>query len=180
MLDLMFDQSEIQGDAQSLKLIGVSISQKTGQKFDYVKFRQAIYSLKKMAMDENTSIQSTLATAKTMGVQTSDIIQSAGQFGELLTEEEKKFNEALQKQTNEKVQSKKQELESIHSQIQQLKESIEKIQKQVSELEKSAPALELEINSNEKLIESKKENFNNTIHNLKQLIQNDILLLQKF
>ncbi|MBK9962299.1 MAG: hypothetical protein IPP06_13500 [Saprospiraceae bacterium] len=93
-------------DLPSAKLISEEISRNNSQKFDYIKYRQAVKSLKSMNMDENTAIQSTLTTASTMGVSVDDILASAESFKNIVQNEEAKFIQAMHAQYKTRVEDK--------------------------------------------------------------------------
>ena len=92
--------------------------------FDYMEFKQSLQSLEKMPMDEATRYQSALAMAKTMGADPTTLLQSANHYLNVLKMEEKKFEEALSKQTSVKIGQKKKEQQGLQTAINEKAEAI--------------------------------------------------------
>jgi hypothetical protein len=179
MLEAMYDFNPSEIDANSLKVLSDSIARLSSNQFDYIKYRQAIHSLKQMAMDETVAIQSTLTTAKTMGVSKQDIFQSAKNFSELLQKEELKFDDALQNQFAQKVTAKQEMLENLEALKVNLANQIKELEKKIANTGEESNRLIAEIKSNEEKIQNKKAEFKRTIETIREKIQSDFQTLQQ-
>ncbi|HOJ91998.1 MAG TPA: hypothetical protein PLH86_12895 [Saprospiraceae bacterium] len=134
LLEQMFELETIGLDQMSVKFLSDGLGSQAGEKFDYIKFRKAIKALKGMNMDMTTAIQSTLTTASTMGVQSSDIYQSASKFLDLIDSEEHKFNVALQRQSVNKIDEKKIALDESKQKILEIKNKLIEFRKNGSKI----------------------------------------------
>ena len=99
MLDQMFSLEGTDIDSQSAKIISEELNKLSSQKFDYIKYRQAIKGMTALKIDEETAIQSTLMTASTMNVTVDDIRNSAQFFSQLLDEEAKSHYSSLSRKS---------------------------------------------------------------------------------
>ncbi len=178
MLDQMFSLEGTDIDSQSAKIISEELNKLSSQKFDYIKYRQAIKGMTALKIDEETAIQSTLMTASTMNVTVDDIRNSAQFFSQLLDDEAKKFAQATIHHYQEKVEAKKHEIEQTSKRIVELEEQIKNIELELQQLRKSIGVMQSEIESNELKNSDKKLKFTNTINRIKSYILHDISLLQ--
>ena len=174
LLEQMFELETIGLDQMSVKFLSDGLGSQAGEKFDYIKFRKAIKALKGMNMDMNTAIQSTLTTASTMGVQSSDIYQSASKFLDLIDSEEDKFNVALQRQSVNKIDEKKIALDESKQKILEIKNKLIELQNDISKEENLQLILQSEIEKNQTMIQDKKQLFHESIQKIKLLVQEDL------
>ncbi|MDQ3142852.1 MAG: hypothetical protein M3Q56_11465 [Bacteroidota bacterium] len=178
MLEKMFTLNDNQIDLYNLKFINEGIKQHASDKFDYVKYRQAIKSLNDMKMDTLTAMTSTITTAQTMGVSTSDIISSAEQFITILQKEEEKFKDALSNQKDLKIEKKKHELEKIQKDIEHAKIKVEELNRSIHKWEEEIIQFQDEIISNQSKLDSKGLSFNSSLAFLVEAVQQDIKQLK--
>ena len=169
LLEQMFELETIGLDQMSVKFLSDGLGSQAGEKFDYIKFRKAIKALKGMNMDMNTAIQSTLTTASTMGVQSSD-----SKFLDLIDSEEDKFNVALQRQSVNKIDEKKIALDESKQKILEIKNKLIELQNDISKEENLQLILQSEIEKNQTMIQDKKQLFHESIQKIKLLVQEDL------
>jgi len=179
MLDQMFSLEHEGIHEASARIIGDEILRQTDTKFNYVKYRQAIQGLLLLKMDPEMAKISTLTTAKTMGVQSSDILASAKHFIELLDHESEKFNSALQSQYLVRVEKHIADKNKAMEKIKSNEEQIAILINQTKLLESEILELDKDINEGESFIEEKKHMFQNTVTIIKDFINRDIQSLEK-
>ncbi|MBK7812154.1 MAG: hypothetical protein IPO62_16515 [Saprospiraceae bacterium] len=179
MLDQMFFLEHEGIHEASARIIGDEILRQTDTKFNYVKYRQAIQGLLMLKMDPEMAKISTLTTAKTMGVQSSDILSSAKHFIELLDQESDKFNSALQSQYSLRVAKLIADKNIAMEQIKSNQEQIAQLTSQLKILESEIFELDKDIKEGELFIEEKQHMFQNTVSKLKDFIHKDIQSLEK-
>jgi len=178
MLEQMFNLETEGIDLPSAKLISEEISRNNSQKFDYIKYRQAVKSLKSMNMDEMTAIQSTLTTASTMGVSVDDIAASAESFKNIVQNEEAKFNQAMHAQYKLKVEDKKHELSDKEELIKINEQKIKALKDENDLLKSKLEGIQEEIKLNDQKIQHKKSVFEKTILKIQEWINNDLTQLK--
>ena len=178
MLEQMFNLETEGIDLPSAKLISEEISRNNSQKFDYIKYRQAVKSLKSMNMDENTAIQSTLTTASTMGVSVDDILASAESFKNIVQNEEAKFIQAMHAQYKTRVEDKKHELHEKEELIKINNQKIKELQEENELLKSKLDGIQEENKLNDKKIQNKKSVFEKTILKIQEWISLDLSQLK--
>ena len=111
--------------------------------FDYLEFKKSLQSLSKMPMDEVTRFKSAFAMASSMNVSTTQIIDSADFYLQILKKEEEKFNNALAKQKSTKVHAQEEQVKLLEitvkdkaAQIKKLTDEIDQIQKEIQSTNK--------------------------------------------
>lgn len=165
--------------APSARVLGDEIFRQSNTKFDYVKYRQAIQGLLGLKMDPEMARISTLTTAKTMGVEKEEILQSAKHFIELLTKEQDKFNIALQSQYSLRVEKLMSERIQAGESLENKKKMIEQLYMEIDELKSKVSELEKDIQEGQSFIDEKRQLFENTVSVIKDLISKDIQTLEK-
>lgn len=178
MLEQMYNFEGIDLDLISLKYLNTGIGSNTNSKFDYVKYRQALKGLQEKNIDLEIAIQSTLTTAETMGINPKDISDSAEKFLNLLINEQTKFDQSLQSQYQVKITDKTEEINNKQKEIENTRKKIEELQKQIQQLEINITEEQKAIEENRSFIENKKNQFHNTVENIKKLVNDDILTLK--
>ena len=87
--------------------------------FDYLKFKQSVEQLAGLKLDVPTSLKSAFVTASTMGVTKDSLLQSARHYLTILGDEKKQFDQALNNQVQQRIDSKKAELQQLQQQIEE-------------------------------------------------------------
>ena len=148
--------------------------------FDYLHFKQNLKSLDHLDFDLKTRFQTAFAIARNQGVDRNILIESAGFFLAVLENEEKKFLETLDKQKENRVQTKKDAIRSIRDEIFQKQTEIEQLQEEIRKLESKIEGEKAELMSNRARIEKTTSDFNSSIVFLKKKIETDIENLKKY
>ncbi|RMF00990.1 MAG: hypothetical protein D6772_05520, partial [Bacteroidetes bacterium] len=81
--------------------------------FDYLEYKKSLQSLQKMNMDEGTAYQSAFAMASTMGATPARLVETAEHYLKVLRTEEQKFQAALAKQQQAKIDAQRKEQEQL-------------------------------------------------------------------
>ena len=97
--------------------------------FDYLEFKNSLNSLKKVQQtDEATRFKSAFAMAQTMGVTKEKLLQTAEHYMNVLLQEERKFEQALDANMQKQVGSKEQRIQALAEDIKAKQAQIEKLQ----------------------------------------------------
>lgn len=148
--------------------------------FDYLEYKQSLQNLSSMSMDEKTKYQSAFAMAKTMGVSSGKLIETANHYLKVLKNEEQKFGTALQNQTQTQVVNKEQELKQMEQAIIQKQKQIEQLQKEIEEHKTSLQGRTDVINQAAAKVEQTKNNFIYAFNIVAKQIQKDIENIKKY
>ncbi|MCB0678879.1 MAG: hypothetical protein KDC30_19420, partial [Saprospiraceae bacterium] len=104
-------------DDKSIQFLTQALSKNNLPGFDYLEFKQSLSALAALNMDEVTAFKSAFATAATVGLTKDKLLKTARHYKNVLDQEKKQFDEALQKQMNQRVASKRSEVEKLKQQI---------------------------------------------------------------
>lgn len=148
--------------------------------FDYLEFKKSLQSLQKMKMVEATAYQSAFVMAQTMGVTPAHLIKTAQHYLDALSQEEKKFGTALANQQNNKIGSKRQELQQLQKGLKDKEAKILQLQKEIKQDKVSSDKLEGSINNAVNNIENTKNDFVASYQNLVSQIGQDMDNMKKY
>lgn len=161
-------------DKKSAEFLSAAIAKNATDDFDYVKFRQSVNALSDLDLSEETAYKSAFATATTIGVTKSALINSAKHYLSVLMHEKSQFDAALNNQVKEKVASKR-------DQVLKLQQGIEDMKAQIAELEKRSADAQQKIDSADEIvlkakqkIQDTKNKFEQTFDAFVQIIRTDI------
>jgi len=165
-------------DNKSLNFLINAIEKKASGDFDYLKFRQSIQALQHMDLDAATAIKSAFATASTMGLTKSKLLQTAKHYKGLLKEEKDHFDMALEKQIAERIESRRKESIQLQEVIEQYKMKILELEAKIHEFEQKVSDTDKDINDAESRINTSKEKFEEAFIFLSKTIDKDMDLIE--
>ena len=120
--------TELEGvDGRSAQFLAEALTKNNLPGFDYLEFKQALQALAALNMDETTAFQSSFATASTMGLTKGKLLETANFYLKILTQEQNKFEQALQVQTKKQIAGKMAETENHKKAIIHKQEAIKKL-----------------------------------------------------
>lgn len=166
-------------DQKSVDFLENAMSKKSQPGFDYLKFKQSIAQLAGLQLDATTSLKSAFATASTMGVTKDTLLQSARHYLTILGDEKKEFDQALNKQVQQRIASKKDELQQLQQQIEEHKRQIAKLEKQIVEFQEKISRSDEEMAEAKASIDQTKERFESTYQQFVSAIETDINTIQQ-
>ncbi len=166
-------------DQKSVDFLENALVKQTQPGFDFLKFKQSISQLAGLNLDASTSLKSAFATASTMGVTKDSLLQSARHYLTVLGDEKKQFDEALNKQVQQRIASKKDELSSLQSQIEDHKRQISKLEKQITEFQEKISRSDEEMAEARTSIDQTKMKFETTYQQFVAAIEKDITSIQQ-
>lgn len=120
-------------DQRSVDIIIASLEKANLPGFDYLEFKQSLEALANLNMDEITAIRSAFATASTMGLTKEKLLDSAAHYRTILEKEKEKFEAAVNKQIQDKVDGKLREAELLKTEILKAQQKITELQAQITE-----------------------------------------------
>jgi chromosome segregation ATPase len=118
-------------DQKSLDFLTQALVKNNLPGFDYLEFKQSLNALSNLNMDEATAYKSAFATASTVGLTKDKLLKTAEHYRAVLMQEKQAFDQALKKQVQQKVESKKVEVEKLKKQILDYQAQIAKLQEEI-------------------------------------------------
>ncbi len=126
---------------------------------DYLEYRQSVKSLEKMPMDEQVRYQSAFAMAQAMGATPAKLIESANHYLDVLKTEQAKFDEALRKQTSERIGNRQGIIKNLDATLKQKADQIKLLTQEMEAHRKEMEKLDLEIKEATSKVEGTKNDF---------------------
>lgn len=170
---------ESSADQKSVEFLENAMIKETQPGFDYLKFKQSIEQLAGLKLDPSTSFKSAFATASTMGVTKDSLLQSARHYLTILGEEKKQFDQALNNQVQQRIDSKKDELQKLQQQIDDHRRQIARLEKQILEFQDKIARSDEEVAEAKASIDQTKIKFENTYQQFVSAIETDITAIQQ-
>lgn len=127
----IFEESEAL-DPRSVDSLVKALERENLPGFDYLEFKRALFALRALNLDEATAIRSAFATASTLGLTKEKLIKSAAYYKGILDNEKKSFDEAMQKQIELKVETKRKEVALMQQKIAEYQSTIQKLQAEIA------------------------------------------------
>ncbi|MBR9920873.1 MAG: hypothetical protein GYB31_08535 [Bacteroidetes bacterium] len=167
-------------DEKSVDFLTRALTKNNLAGFDYLEFKQSLSALEAMNMDEETAFKSAFATAATVGLTKEKLLKTAKHYHEVLDVEKKQFDAALGKQLNQRVSSKKSEVEKLKVKIEEYKKKIAELEARIAKSQEVINNADSEVQSALKKIETTRENFEFTYQTLKNQIDKDIQNINQY
>jgi len=160
-------------DEKSINALLNAINKNHLKEFDYLKFKASVKNLMEMNMDEDTSIKSTFATAKTIGITKDYLLDTIKHYKNVLQKEKENFSVALKNKLDSSIVTKKEEGENLKKEIENLENKIKEYQKAIEQGKKRLANIDNDIQKVKTKIQSTKENFVSVVNHLETVINND-------
>ena len=130
-------------------------------------------------MDEVTAFKSAFATAATVGLTKDKLLKTARHYKNVLDQEKKQFDEALQKQMNQRVASKRSEVEKLKQQIVDYQAKIKDLQDKIAKAQSTIDHADENIQAALEKIETTQKNFEYTYQSIQNQIDQDIQSIEQ-
>ena len=166
-------------DQKSVDFLENAMVKQTQPGFDYLKFKQSIEQLAGLKLDTPTSLKSAFATASTMGVTKDSLLQSARHYLTILGDEKKQFDQALNNQVQQRIDSRKDELLKLQQLIEDHKRQISKLEKQILEFQEKILRSDEEVTEAKASIDQTKMKFESTYQQFVSAIEKDMTAIQQ-
>ncbi len=142
--------------------------------FDYIEYKQAIQSMSEMAMDEATRYKSAYAMAKTMGASSEHLIKAAKFYVSVLGKEEEKFMATLQRQVQQRVGQRHEQVKALEQAIGQKNQQIEQLKKEIEDHKKLLDKTNGEVAGVQDKLNLTKNNFEASYVHIRKQLEDDI------
>ena len=161
-------------DSKSMDFLTQALSRNNLPGFDYLEFKQSLSALAAMSMDEETAFRSAFATAATVGLTKEKLMKTAQHYKQVLDQEKTQFDQALQRQMEQRVASKRSEVEKLKKQIEEYRIKIHQLEEKIQKSQTTVDQADGKIQEDLDKIEQTKSNFEHTFQSVKNQIDKDI------
>ena len=167
-------------DDKSVNFLTKALANNNLPGFDYLEFKQSLGALADLNMDEETAIKSAFATASTLGLTKEKLIKTAEHYKNILNTEKSQFDAALQKQIQQKVDSKQREVQKLKAQVEDYKKKIQQLEEKIMSSMRIIDSADETINAAKTKIEGTRDNFETALQAITNQINKDIENIQNF
>lgn len=161
-------------DERSIEFLTKALEKHNLPGFDYIEFKQSLGALIDMGMEEDMAYKSSFATASTLGLTKEKLKKSVEHYKNVLSNEKKQFNAALEKQIEQRVRAKQEEVAKLRKQVEEYQAKIQQLQEKMAKAQSTIDNADQDINSSKERIESSRENFEFTWQSIMNQISVDI------
>ena len=161
-------------DERSVSSLTKALEKNNLEGFDYIEFKQSLGRLRAMDMDEATAYKSAFVTASTVGLTKEKLLSTAEHYKKVLFKEKQQFDEALQKQMEQRVESKRSEVEKMKKQVEEYKAKIKQLEEKIAKAQSTIDHADEHIQAARDKIESTKDAFEDTLRSILEEIDQDI------
>ncbi|MCO6487324.1 MAG: hypothetical protein J5I98_02845 [Phaeodactylibacter sp.] len=161
-------------DERSVSSLTKALEKNNLEGFDYIEFKQSLGRLRAMDMDKTTAYKSAFVTASTVGLTKEKLLSTAEHYKKVLFKEKQQFDEALQKQMEQRVESKRSEVEKMKKQVEEYKAKIKQLEEKIAKAQSTIDHADEHIQAARDKIESTKDAFEDALRNILEEIDQDI------
>lgn len=167
-------------DEKSVEFLTKALERSNLPGFDYLEFKQSLLALSQLNMDEATAMRSAFATAATVGLTKEKLLKTAEHYKGILNAEKEQFDMALQKQMQQKVQGKLDEVEKLRKQIDDYRLKIQQLQEKIVSSQAVIDKADEDIRQSKEKIEQTRENFESTWQSIQNQINQDVENINRY
>ncbi len=167
-------------DEKSVNFLVAALEKNNLPGFDYLEFKLAVGKLRQLHMDEETAIKSAFATASTVGLTKETLLKTGKHYLNVLDNEKKQFDQALKKQLEKRVNSKKSEVEKLQAQIGKWEEEIKKLQQNIAKAKEIISKADSQIKAEMNKIDTTRKNFETTHKSILSQVAQDLENIEKY
>lgn len=161
-------------DEKSVQFLTGALERNNLPGFDYLEFKLSLRAMDKLGVDETTAFKTAFATASTVGLTKEKLLKTAQHYKSVLSTERQQFEEAMQKQVQQKVDAKKTEVEKLRIQVEEFKKRIKQLEDKINSSQEVIDTADQTINEAKSKIESTRDGFESTLQSLMNEIKIDI------
>lgn len=167
-------------DEKSLDFLIKALEKNNLPSFDYIEFKLSLGNLLSLNLDENTAYKSVFATATSMGLTKEKLLKTASHYQQILAREKELFDDALQKQMEQRVQSKVEEVEKLKKQVEEYNQKIQELYDRISKAQETINRADEDIRDAKVKIHTTKESFEYTHQSIMNQVSQDIVNIQNY
>ncbi len=168
-------------DEKSVEFLLNALEKNNLPGFDYLEFKQSLVVLnEQMDLDEASAFKSAFATASVLGLTKEKLLKTADHYKTILLNEKAQFDAALQKQVDQRITGKQQEVARLRKQIEEYRKAIADLEKKIAAAEDTIGKADDEIAATREKIEHTRDAFERTLTSILNQIQLDMESIHKY
>lgn len=167
-------------DEKSMEFLTKALEKHNLPGFDYIEFKQSLGALEEMDMEESMAFRSAFATASTLGLTKEKLLKTAGHYKQVLENEKRQFDAAMEKRIHQRVKSKEEEVKKLKKQVEEYLAKIRQLEEQIEKSQATIDHADEHINAEKEKILSTKESFEFTLQSVFNEIEKDIENINKY
>ncbi len=167
-------------DDKSIEFLTNALEKNNLPGFDYIEYKQSLGALMAMNMNEASAFKAAYATAATVGLTKEKLLKTAEHYKGVLQSEKQKFDAALEKNMQDRVKSKQNEVVKLQKTIDEYRLKIAEMQKKIEEYQAIVANADEDIRASVEKIESAKNSFEFTLRSLMNQIDKDIERINEY
>lgn len=161
-------------DQKSIEFLTQALEKNNQPGFDYIEFKQSLGALEELHIDETTAIRSAFATGSTVGLTKEKLLKTAQHYKEVLSLEKRQFDAALEKQIQQRIKTKEEEIEKLKKQVEEYKIKIQQMQEKIDRSQATINSADEDISAAKEKILATKENFESALQTILNEIDKDV------
>lgn len=147
-------------DDKSVDFLTKALEKNNLPGFDYIEFKQALGAIMEMGLEEDMAFKSAFATASaSMSLTKEKLKKSAEHYKTVLSQEKKQFDAALQKQVEQRVRTKQEEVTKLRKQVEDYRAKIAQLEEKISKAQNTIDHADEHIQEAKDRIDSTRESF---------------------
>jgi len=167
-------------DEKSVDFLTKALERNNQPGFDYLEYKQSLAALAKMNLDEATAFKSAFATAATMGLTKDKLLSTADFYKSILNKEKLEFDQALQKQVQDRIHSKQEEVKKMRIQIEEHRAKIKELEAQIVKNESVIGRADDDMRAAKEKIDTTRGHFETTLTGILNDIDKDINNIKQY
>lgn len=167
-------------DERSIDALTRALAKENLPGFDYIEFKQALGRLQEMDMDEATAFRSAFATASTMGLTKEKLLKTARHYKTVLDTENKQFEQSLNRQMKQRVESKMAEVQKMKKQVGEYRQKIKDLEAKIQKAEATIASADEDIQAAKEKLISTKDAFQHALQSIVNEIEKDIESMESY
>jgi chromosome segregation ATPase len=167
-------------DEKSAEYLAKALEKNNMPGFDYIEFKQSLNKIASLNLDDSQRFQATFMTGSTVGLTKEKLIETAGQYKQILAKEKAQFDVALKSQIQQRIDGKKEELDRLLQQIKENQQRIKVLETEIDQYQVKANDITGNMDFEQQKINKTRDSFDVTYNAILVHIDQDIAKFNQF
>lgn len=167
-------------DEQFLSVLLSALEENNVEGYDYLEFRDALRSLRQMAMDEPTRFRSAFAVAQTMKATRDFLLRSGRVYLHVLDQEKASFLKALREREERDIAGRQLRVTQLEEDVRLKEQQIQALQQAIQEARREQAQTRAEVSQLQDRMTQTQERFTSAQTFLQEEIQADLSKIEQY
>jgi lysyl-tRNA synthetase class I len=177
---LSFGKDPGKATAKFMEVLHAAMQKQNLPGVDYLEYKQSLKSLGKMPVEEPVRYQPAYAMAQAMGATPQKLVESASHYLDVLKNEDAKFQQAVQNQRKEQIDTRQQAIGALEKVLQEKAARIKKLTGEMEQHRAEAAKLNAQIKDATAKVASTQASFRATYNSIVAQITADVENMKKY